>query len=138
MTDGNANDQDASRLRRAPAERFEGASHHFDLGAVAARLRNEDHPARHGHRQMTLFQRGHLTHVVFVFDRDGHLAEHSAPGLVTIHTHAGLLAVTAEGEVHELGAGQMLVLAPGIKHDVRAREDSVMLLTVHLNERRPT
>jgi len=135
MTDPDQPTPDEARLRRSPSERFEGPSHAFDLHEVALKLRNEDHPARRGHRQMTLFQQGHLTHVVFAFDRDGHLAEHAAPGLVTIHVHSGLLAVTERGEVHELGAGQMLVLAPGVPHDVRAREESVMLLTVHLERR---
>lgn len=120
------------RLRAAPAERFAGPSHVFDLDELAAELRHEDHPARNGHRQMTIFQRDHITHVVFAFDSDGHLAEHSAPGLVTIHVHSGSLEVTEGGRKHRLDAGRVLVLDPKVPHDVRAREESVMLLTVHV------
>ena len=120
------------RLRPRPAERFKGPSHVFDLDEVAKRLRSEDHPSRHGHRQMTLFQRDHITHVAFAFDQDGHLSEHSAPGLVTIHVHSGRLKVVENGREHDLASGQVLVLAPGVPHDVRASEESVMMLTVHV------
>lgn len=120
------------RLRRAPMERFEGPSHAFDLDAVAARLRSEDHPARHGHRQMTIVQREHITHVVFAFEEGGSLPEHKAPGLVTIHVHAGKLRVGEGGRAHELPAGSLLVLDPDVPHSVEALEESVMLLTVHL------
>ena len=132
MTAPRDSQNDEGRLRRAPAERFEGPSHSFDLGAVARRLRGEDHPARHGHRQMTIFQRDHITHVVFAFEEGGNLKEHSAPGLVTIHTHSGRLRVLADGESHDLTAGRVLVLDPRVPHSVEAVEESVMLLTVHV------
>ncbi|MCA1790002.1 MAG: cupin domain-containing protein [Thioalkalivibrio sp.] len=121
------------RLRRAPAERFKGPSHVFDLDEVAKRLRSEDQPVRRGHKQMTVFQGEHITHVVFAFEKGGQLAEHSAPGLVTIHVHAGRLRIAADGQEHDLGPGQLLVLAPSVPHDVRATEDSVMMLTVHVD-----
>lgn len=120
------------RLRPPPSKRFEGPSHMFDLDEVARNLRAEDHPSRHGHRQMTLFQRDHITHVVFVFDEGGDLAEHSAPGLVTIHAHSGRIRVTENEKTHELSAGKLLVLAPDVPHAVEATEPSVMLLTVHV------
>lgn len=125
-------DADDERLRPAPSKRFEGPSHMFDLDEVARKLRAEDHPSRHGHRQMTLFQGGHITHVVFVFDKGGQLAEHSAPGLVTIHAHSGRIRVTENDNTHDLSAGKMVVLAPGVPHAVEATEPSVMLLTVHV------
>lgn len=133
MRDGTEQDSGEERLRPPPAERFKGPSHLFDLDDVAERLKSEDHPSRDGHRQMTLLQMDHITHVAFTFDAGGHLAEHSAPGLVTIHVHAGRLEVAASGETHDMGAGRVLVLAPGIAHDVRASEESVMLLTVHFD-----
>ena len=132
MTGASGKQDGEDRLRRAPVERFEGPSHAFDLGAVAARLRDEDHPARHGHRQMTIVQRDHITHVVFAFDEGGKLPEHRAPGLVTIHVHAGKLRVMEDGREHELPAGRLLVLDAKVPHSVEALEESVMLLTVHV------
>jgi len=45
---------------------------------------------------------------------------------------AGRIEVAAAGENHELAADQILVLQPGVRHDVRAIESSRMLLTVCL------
>lgn len=121
------------RLRPPPSERFAGSSHHFSLADALADLRAEDHPARAGHRQIALLQRPPVTQVLFSFEAGGHLDEHSAHGLVTIHVLEGELRVRAEGSDHELGAGDVLVLDPDVPHDVRAVERSAMLLTVHLS-----
>lgn len=125
---------DSDRLRPAPAERFAGPRHHFSLGEELAELRAEDHPARDGHRQITLFHRDPVTQVLFAFDEGGILPEHSARGLVTIHTLEGRLEVGADGKRHDLPAGHVLILDPGVPHDVRALERSAMLLTVHLQK----
>lgn len=122
------------RLRTPPVERFAGPRHLFSLGAALEQLRAEDHPARDGHRQVTIFHRTPVTQVLFSFEPEGRLEEHSAPGLVTIHTLEGRLVVSAEGEESELGPGSVLILDPDVPHDVRALELSAMLLTVHLQK----
>ncbi len=120
------------RLRTPPAERFAGETHVFSLGDALAKLRAEDHPARDGHRQIALLQRGPVTQVLFAFAAGGHLDRHSAPGLVTIHCIEGTLRVAADGVDHELRAKDLIVLDPDVPHDVRAQEPAAMLLTVHL------
>ena len=127
-------DSDSDRLRTAPAERFAGPRHHLSLREELEALRAEDHPARDGHRQIALFHRGPVTQVLFAFEDDGHLREHSAPGLVTIHVLEGRLEVAAAGRKHDLPAGEVLILDPDVPHDVRALERSAMLLTVHLHK----
>jgi quercetin dioxygenase-like cupin family protein len=124
--------QDAGRLRRPPAERFAGPEHVFNLAAVAGTLGREDHPGADGHRQLTLFHAGDLALVLFDFEAGGLLAGHEADGFVTIHTVAGVLEVSTPEAIHELPAGSLLVLAPGVRHDVSARVASQMLLTVYL------
>jgi quercetin dioxygenase-like cupin family protein len=71
--------------------------------------------------------------VLFSFAAGGHLDQHSARGLVTIHVIEGRLHVAAGRGDHELEAGQLIVLDPDVPHDVRAGEASAMLLTVHLS-----
>jgi quercetin dioxygenase-like cupin family protein len=122
------------RLRTPPSERFAGDSHHFSLADALAALRAEDHPARDGHRQITLFQRVPVTHVLFSFEAGGHFDEHSAQGLVTIHVLEGRIKVAADGADHDLAAGDVLILDPGVPHDVRAGSMAAMLLTVHLGQ----
>jgi len=123
---------DAERLREPPRERFAGRSHRFSLADALAELRAEDHPARDGHRQIALFHQAPVTHVLFSFEAGGHLDEHSAPGLVTIHVLEGRLSVEADHVDNDLGTGDVLVLAPGLPHDVRSEGGAAMLLTVHL------
>ena len=131
MTDQLA-DQEGERLRRPPAERFASPSNVFSLSEAVAELHSEESPARDGHRQVTVFHRGNVTHVLFAFEAGGALKEHSAHGVVTLHILEGRLRVDAAGTEHELVAGSMLVLDPDVPHDVRASERSAMLLTVHL------
>lgn len=121
------------RLRTPPSERFAGATHVFSLTDALAELRREDHPARDGHRQITLLHRGPVTQVLFSFDAGGHLDRHTARGLVTIHVLEGKLSVEAEGTDHRLGAGEVIILDPDVPHDVRASGRAAMLLTVHLS-----
>lgn len=122
------------RLREAPSERFAGSIHAYSLERALEELRAEDHPARGGHRQVTLFHRAPVTQVLFAFEEGGSLKEHAAPGLVTIHVVEGCVNVEADGRDHELREGHVLVLAPGVPHDVRAARPSAMLLTVHLEK----
>jgi len=119
------------RLRLHPQERFSAPAHVFDLTRTAEALRSEPHAAVEGHRQIAIFRRGPVTLVQFVFEPGGILPEHSAEGVVTIHVVAGKLVVVADDEAHQLGPGQLLALAPGVPHTVRAEVASEMLLTVH-------
>ena len=124
----------SDRLRTPPADRVAGPKHLFSLGEALEQLRAEDHPARDGHQQVTIFHRAPVTTVLFSFEPGGYLAEHSAPGLVTIHALEGRLEVAAEGVDYQLEPGSILILDPSVPHDVRASEPSAMLLTVHLQK----
>jgi quercetin dioxygenase-like cupin family protein len=122
-----------ARLRPHPEKRFEPKQIEIDLGAVAARLRAEPQTGERGHRQQTLYREVGLTIALFAFERFTNLPPHRAAGVVNIHVLRGRLKITAEGQVHELRSGQMLVLAAGIEHAVAAEEESDMLLTVRLD-----
>ena len=125
-------EQEQARLRRAPVERFAGTEHVYNLAEIAAQLRAEPHPGTDGHRQMAIAHHGSVALVLFDFEADGQLVDHVADGLVTIHALAGHVQVkTSEGE-HELDAGALLVLSPGVAHDLHASVPSQVLLTVHM------
>ena len=120
------------RLRDAPVERFAGTEHVYNLAEIAEQLRAEPHPAIDGHRQMTIAHHGSLALVLFDFEADGRLVDHVADGLVTIQALAGHVQVkTSEGD-HELGAGCLLILSPGVAHDLHASVPSQVLLTVNM------
>ena len=120
------------RLRQHPRERFHPPQLQIDLDALASRLQSEPSPENRTHRQETLYRHGPLTIALFLFDRGASLAQHAAEGVVTVQVLQGRLSMTAEGQVHDVPAGSLLVLAPGVRHDVRAIEPTRMLLTICL------
>jgi quercetin dioxygenase-like cupin family protein len=122
------------RLRPPPAERFAGNSHVFDLHAALHNLRAEVRPTQRGHRQITIFQRKPITHVLFAFEAGSELKDHAAHGLVTIYVLEGRLTVAADGQDYALDVGHVLILNPGVPHTVRATDTSAMLLTVHVED----
>lgn len=130
--------QNPDRLRQHPEPRFAAPQHAFNLDEVAAELERELHAGEAGHRQQTLYKHGPTSVSLFLFGHLTRLAPHRAKGVVTIHVLSGHLQVTAEGQANDLRAGRLLVLAPGVEHDVVARQESRMLLTVHLSAAAPT
>ena len=120
------------RRRQHPSERFEPDQHPIDLGEAAAQLLAEAPSGARTQRQKTLYRHGPVTVALFLFDRGDAMPQHEAEGVVTVHVLQGRLKVSAEGQSHDLTAGQILVLAPGVRHDVRAEEPTRMLLTVCL------
>ncbi len=121
------------RVRPAPRERFAGGEHLFDLVAETEKLRAEPGGSRNGHRQITLFRGGGVSVVLFDFEADGWLKDHAADGYVSVTVLDGKLQMsTATGE-YSMPSGSLLVLSPGVRHDVRALAPSRMLLTVRLD-----
>lgn len=99
-----------------------------DLAAEIARFPPGDEAA--GRRAETLVKDEHLR-VVLVTMRDGaNLAEHDAPGPITIHALRGRFSVTVAGEEHELPAGSLIAIAASVRHAVRAVEGGAFLLTM--------
>jgi quercetin dioxygenase-like cupin family protein len=121
------------RRRKPPRQRFVGSEHLFDLTAESQRLRDEPGGARDGHRQITLFRGGGVWIVLFDFEPDGWLMDHAADGYVTVQVLSGEIRMATAEEQYRMPAGSLLVLRPGIKHDVRAASASRMLLTVRLD-----
>ena len=60
------------------------------------------------------------------------IAEHKAPGEITVHCLEGRIAFTALGKTQELTAGQLLYLNAGEPHAVRCLENASFLLTILL------
>jgi quercetin dioxygenase-like cupin family protein len=119
------------RLREHPEDRLASPVQFADLAAAAAQLRTEAHASVAGHRQIALLRHGPVTLLLFLFDANGILKEHRTEGVVTIQAVSGHLVVTTEGAAHNLVAGQLISLAPGIAHTVRSLAPSEMLLTIH-------
>ncbi len=126
-----------TRLREHPNARFAAAEHVLNLAESVAQLRAEEHSAQCGHRQITLYHHAPLTMVLFAFEPEGELRDHATAGLVTIQALDGALTVQTPEQTYQLTAGMIVVLAPKVRHSVRAAQASSMLLTVHLQVESP-
>lgn len=119
-------------MRTPPRDRFGAPATLVDLGRASADLAGEAHEATRGHRQIALYKNAGTTLALFLFDAGGSMREHAAAGVATVHVLEGRIVLEVEGESHELTKEQVLVLAPGVRHNVLAREPSRLLLTVSL------
>lgn len=61
------------------------------------------------------------------------LPPHRVAGEITIQCVEGQMDVEADGTNHVLSAGQLLFLAAGVLHSVRALQDSSALVTIALS-----
>jgi quercetin dioxygenase-like cupin family protein len=134
MSEDASSSQTPDRMRQHPEERFRGEHRKIDLNVATDALRAEARSGSGGgQRQTTLYKDGDVTIALFLFEPGGGLAQHKAAGTVSIHALDGRLRVTAGDETYQLTAGQLVVLAPDVPHDVTAgQEPTRMLLTVHL------
>ena len=80
----------------------------------------------------TLIKTSRIEVVRLVMTAGKEIAEHRAPGEITVHCLEGKIAFTALGQTRELTAGQMLYLAAGQPHSVKCSEDASFLLTILL------
>lgn len=86
------------------------------------------------HRAEILIKTDTLRVVLVTMLPGGKMHEHAAPGPITVHVLRGAIAVTVDGQAHELAEGQLISLAPGVEHAVDGVEDGAFLLTIaHLS-----
>ncbi|MDD4776052.1 MAG: cupin domain-containing protein [Syntrophomonas sp.] len=76
----------------------------------------------------TLIQQPSGTITLFAFAQGQGLSEHSAPFNATVVVLDGRAEVRIAGQVHEVGAGEMIIMPANIPHALDAREQFKMLL----------
>lgn len=87
-------------------------------------------PALATARTSTLLKTGRVEVIRLVLPAGKELAEHKAPGEITVHCLEGRIAFTARGKTEDLTAGQMLYLTAGEQHAIKCLEDASILLTI--------
>lgn len=102
----------------------------FDLERHIRDLRSDESYARSGRLGRTLARSGRLRLVLVALKAGVEIGTHHADSPMTIQLSEGRLGFTIRGEPHELRAGQVLFFGPGDAHDIRALEDSALLLTI--------
>ncbi|MGM0559057.1 MAG: hypothetical protein ACQEVA_21915 [Myxococcota bacterium] len=120
------------RLREHPEERFSQPVRKLDLEARFEDLLDEDHASVDGHRQITISHEDGLTLTLVHFEQGSGLGNHAVNGLVSLHVLDGHLEVTANGEDQQIASGQLLTLSKGVDFSVLARDETRLLMTIHL------
>lgn len=102
----------------------------FDLAEQLDELRREEAYQRSGRAGRTLAKSGRLRLVLVAMAPDASIGTHQAESPMTVHVLSGHIQYRADEAVHELRAGQVLFFGPGDAHDIRARDESALLLTL--------
>jgi quercetin dioxygenase-like cupin family protein len=80
----------------------------------------------------TLFKTDMMEAIRLVLPAGKHIAEHKAPGEITVFCLEGRVKFTTKVEARELVAGDLLYLTAAEPHAVEAAEDSTVLVTILL------
>jgi quercetin dioxygenase-like cupin family protein len=101
----------------------------FDLDAEIHRLKAETTWST-GHNARTLVKYEDLRVVLIALQREARMPEHQTEGRLSLHVIAGHVQVRAAGRTFNLTRGGLVTLDPAIRHDVRAIDESAILLTI--------
>jgi quercetin dioxygenase-like cupin family protein len=102
----------------------------FDLAPHLQELKADDAYQRSGRLGRTLAKAGRFRLTLVALNEGVEVGMHQAVSPMTIQLLEGALRFRVGEEVHEMRAGQVLFFGPGDAHDIRATEESGLLLTI--------
>jgi quercetin dioxygenase-like cupin family protein len=101
----------------------------FDL-AQEMKESEQKKPWPTGHFAKTLFKKSDFRMVLIMMERGAILKEHHADGTISVQVLRGSIDFRVQGETHSLQGSSVLTLGASIKHEIEARDDSAILLTI--------
>lgn len=102
----------------------------FDVEPRLAELRQDESYRRSGRLGRTLAKSGRLRLTLVALNQGVEVGTHHASSPMTIQVLEGALSFRVGTSEHRLTAGQVLFFGPGDAHDIRAMEESALLLTL--------
>jgi quercetin dioxygenase-like cupin family protein len=96
-----------------------------------------DPNSRARHRANILVKTDTIRVVLVTMLKDGELQEHNAPGPITVQVLKGAIDFSVDDEEHLMQEGDLISLAPGVRHAIRGVEDGAFLLTIGVFMRNP-
>jgi quercetin dioxygenase-like cupin family protein len=103
---------------------------HVRLAAEAEFVEDAPLLAASGRNARTIVKHGPLRMTLVAVSAGGHIPAHRVDAPVSVHVLRGALQLRAGEHGYEAAAGDLLVLAPDIEHDVSSRDGALFLLTV--------
>lgn len=112
------------------------ALQHAASGDKIALARGDDELAHF--TSVALVKTEHMELIRLVLPKERPMPEHKVDGEMTLQCLAGEIAFDAHGRTVILKPGEMLYLAGGVPHALRALDDAVALMTILLAPSRDT
>ena len=112
------------------------ALQHAVSGEKIALARGDDELAHF--TSVALAKTEHMELIRLVLPKERPMPEHKVDGEMTLHCLEGEIAFDAQGRTVILKPGEMLYLAGGVPHALRALDDAVALMTILLTPARDT
>jgi len=104
---------------------------HFNLADELRQLREEDSWSRgSGRSSRTLAKYPDFRIVLVLMKRGSEMKAHHADARISIQTLLGRVRLQLPNQDIELGIGELMCLESGIRHDVKALQESAFLITV--------
>ena len=107
-----------------------GEQHTFDLDEQIAELRRDESYVRSGRVGRTLVKAGPLRLTLTLIAEGVDAGTHHAASPMTLHVLQGRLRYRVGDEEFEISRGEVLFFGPGHAQDIRALEDTALLLTI--------
>lgn len=102
----------------------------FDLRQQIDEIRQDEKYVQTGRLGRTLVKEGSLRLTMTVLAEGAEVGTHHAAAPMTLHVLEGRLSYRVGGEGYELAGGQLLFFGPGHAQDIRALEDTALLLSI--------
>ena len=104
----------------------------FDLNEAIQDLKKDEAFLRSGRVGRTLAKSGPLRLTLVVLAKGVEVGTHHAESPMTLQPLEGRLRYLVDEKEMELGSGELLFFGPGNAQDIRAMEDTALLLTLTL------
>ena len=102
----------------------------LDLGKERDRTAEPTILNRNGRNARTLLKEGPLRVTLVALAPGGEIAEHQAEGPITVQPLTGRVRFSALGRDHDIGPGELLSAAAGVRHAMASVEGAIFLLTL--------
>lgn len=102
----------------------------FELESQLRELRAEESFRRSGRAGRTLAKSGRLRITLVAMQTGNVIGTHQADSPMTLQVLQGHIRFRANDGEHEMRTGELLFFGPGDAHDITAREESALLITI--------